>query len=271
MDKGLKILLNCYWESGGWKSTRNQGVSPEDFAIAKDEGYMFEDSPRIIPHGETLDRLNSVLEKITPHDVANAFLYSLSTRKLEYRSALGSYWYAIAIPEHESIDIDRRFKGVDCNLCNWHSENDINVLNFERYKFGGVRHTGADFALFDLEQFVKLPKVTPTQEDKDILLRILSCVNLLNDNNKVGKLRDTIIKERIFKTNRNEVDRIMNILGICGILSSNEFPCYFDKFVDQGAREPVEFKNDFLYPANRWRKKHGINKECFKRVFDFDY
>ncbi len=36
--------------------------------------------------------------------VADAFLNSLSTRKLEYRAALGSYWYAVAIPKHSSTD-----------------------------------------------------------------------------------------------------------------------------------------------------------------------
>ena len=271
MDKGLKILLDCYWASGGWKHKDEQVVSSEDFAIAKSEGYMFEDSPRIISHRETLDRIKSVLKKITPHDVASAFLCSLSTRRLEYRSAIGSYWYAVSIPEHESVHTGNLNKEIQCTLCEWHNKDDVNVLNFERYKFGGVRHTTAYYALFDLEQFVKLPKVTPTQEDRDILLRILSCVNLLKDNDKVGKLRDTIIKEHIFKTNRNEVSMLMDILGTCGILSSKEFPCYYDKFVDQHAREPVETTNDFKYPANRWRKKYGINKECFKRVFDFDY
>lgn len=209
-------------------------------------------------------------------DVANAFLYSLSTRELEYRSALGSYWYAISIPLHKAVNKD--YLGNDiydkvtyCTTCSWYANNDINVLNFERYKFGGVRHTKADYALFDLEQFLKLPKVMPTQEDKNILLQILACVDLLEERNKVGKLRDRIIKERIFKTNRNETSILLGILGICGVLSSKEFPCYYDKFVDIWERDPVESKNDFKYPANRWRKKDGINKECFKRVFNWDY
>lgn len=48
MDRGLKILLDCYWNAGGWR--RERVISPEDFEIAKSEGYMFDDSPRVISH-----------------------------------------------------------------------------------------------------------------------------------------------------------------------------------------------------------------------------
>ena len=98
MDKNLKILFSRFWNSIGWT---DGVISDKDFLEAKEAGYMF-DYPEIISHDETLKQLHTVLEKIKPQDVANAFLYSLSTRKLEYRSALGSYWYAQSIPEHKS-------------------------------------------------------------------------------------------------------------------------------------------------------------------------
>ena len=125
------------------------------------------------------------------------------------------------------------------------NKENIPIFNFERYKFGGVRHTYLDYALFDLEQFVKLPKVTPSNEDKEILQKILGCVDKLEKNQKAGKLRELISKEKIFKCNKNEISNILEILGICGILSSKEFPSYEDKFVDEYSRAPVEHKNDF--------------------------
>ncbi|MGN6710480.1 hypothetical protein [Anaerocolumna jejuensis] len=150
MDDGLKILLNTYWSSNGWK---DGAISDNDFQQAKREGYMF-DYPKRISHEQTLTKLADVLFKIKPQDVANAFLYSLSSRKLEYRSALGS---------------------------------------------------------------------------------------------------------------------LLDILGICGILSSNNYPCYDVKFADITWRAPVEHTNDFSFPLNRWQVRDGVNTERFQKVFGMLY
>lgn len=272
MDKGLNILLKAYWSSNGWKDGT---ISKENFEIAKQEGYMFE-YPDYETHDEALNRLNALLAQINPEDVANAFLYSLSTRRLEYRSPLGSYYYAKAIPEH-TLQADENPN--HCYLCGWYAwkenpdeydlKRGLNVFNFERYKFGGVRHTYLDYALFDLEQFIKLPKVTPSDNDREILQKILSCVDKLEENQKAGKLRDLISKEKIFKCNKNEISNILGILGICGILASKEFPSYEDKFVDEYNRAPVEHKNDFSYPLNRWTVSDNINRKKFEKIFNY--
>lgn len=271
MEKGLNILLNAYWSSNGW---RNGTISKEDFEFAKKEGYMF-DYPNFETHGEALKRLDMILAQINSIDIANAFLYSLSTRKLEYRSPLGSYYYAKAIPKHELDDNNLNH----CYLCGWYAWHEIpndydlkhglNVFNFERYKFGGVRHTSLDYALFDLQQFIKLPKVTPSDNDKEILNRILECVNKLGVNDKAGKLRDLISAEKIFKCTKNEISTILDILGICGILESTDFPSYEDNFVDEYERTPSEHKNDFSYPINRWTSSDSINYKKFEKVFNY--
>lgn len=274
LDKGLNILLNTYWSSGGWKDGT---ISKDDFEYAKSEGYMF-DYPIYETHDATLKKLKKLLLKINPIDIANAFLYSLSTRKLEYRSALGSFYYAKTIPKHK-LDIgDGNCGNKHCFLCGWFAwekqpnqdeiNQGLNVLNFERYKFGGVRHTYLDYVLFDLEQFFKLPKVIPTDEDKNILRRILNCVNKLEPKDKAGKLRNLILKEKIFKSNKNEVSKILDILGICGILVSEEYPSFDEKFVDEYGRSSVEHKNDFAYLINRWHASDGINYDKFEKVFN---
>ena len=258
----MKILLDYYWQSGCWK--REQSISDEDLAIAKSEGYMFDMGDEKISHKETLQRLKSAVEKIDPKDVANAFLYSLSTRRLEYRSALGSYWYAVAIPDH---NIRVGALTGHCYYCDWNRRLDKNKENFCRYKFGSLGFALARYALFDLEQFLKMPKVTPTEQDVKILLRILDCVNALSDNDKAGKLLERVVKEKIFPTNKHEAQGLLGILGVCGVLSSSEYPCYCERFVDVYARGPVEHKNDFEYPVNRWRKRDGVNGVWLERVF----
>lgn len=275
MDDGLKTLFALY-KGPFWRETN---VSEEEISAAKKQGYLF-DYPAYETHEDTFRRRNAILAQVDPGDVANAFLFSLSTRRLEYRSALGSYYYARAIPAHTFMHSHNErlaAAAVHCYYCGWHAwkkEPDVfdkrfgcNVFNYERYRYGGVHHTNINYALFDLEQFLKLPKANPTQEDKQILAGILSSVDRLNAPDKAGKLREAITKAKILKSNKDEVSVLLNILGICGILAGKEHPSYDEYFADEYERDPTEYRNDFAYPVNRWRAGDGVNAEKLKEVF----
>ena len=189
MDKGLQILLKTFE-----KAKRFYEISKEDFEIAKKEGYMF-DYPESLSHEETYKKLNKLLERINPQDVADAFLASLATRKLEYRSALGSYWYARSIPKHE-VDSERS----GCSYCNWSrwiknppewlKIRGVNVWNEIRYTYGDICHGKLELAVFDIEEFTKLPKVSKDdiEEGKKLLLEMLHCIDELGATGKVGIL-----------------------------------------------------------------------------------
>ena len=271
MDKGLKLLLATYWNGGMWG---RKAPAAEDYEQAKAEGYMFDPAP-VRTHDETLCALRSILDKVSAEDVANAFLYSLSTRKLEYRSALGSYYYALAIPNHNYDNAGT------CYYCNWLPIDEVNapekelsgynIFNFERYKWGGVRHTHPEYALFDLEQFLLLPKVTPSEEDLAILKSILHAMKELTPSKKAGTYRDLIAKKKLINPNKSEVAVLLDILGICGILSGADAPCYCDCFVDVWHRAPKEHTNDYEYPVNWWHVSDGVNEDRFLKVFGFQY
>ena len=277
MDDGLKTLFALYKNTG----LNEMNVSENEIAIAKEQGYMF-DYPKYETHSDMLQRLRSILTQIDPRDIANAFLFSLSTRRLEYRSALGSYYYAMAIPEHEFMKSHNEIlaaASAHCYLCGWNAWKNVpnkfdikygyNFKNYERYKYGGseIGNTNLNYVIFDLEQFVKLPKVKPTDEDKRIFAKILSCVECLERTDKVGKLRDVIRKAKIFKTNKDEISVLLGQLGICGILASNAFPAYDVYFANEYERDPVEYKNDFSYPVNRWYARDGIDSKRLIEVF----
>lgn len=265
MDKGLEILFSFF--------SSDKAISQQDIDLAKRQGYMFDYSPPL-SHDETLIKLRETVSKISPEMVSNAFLYSLSTRRLEYRSALGSYWYAVAIPAHASTD------SRHCYCCGWSLRGDdqetsgisrrLNTFNFERYKWGGVRHTKADYALFDLQQFLQLPQPEHTPEDEKLLLDILDCISALEPHNKAGALQKLITKKRIIKSNRYEIDTLLDILGICGVLSSDDAPCYAQKFCGEYERAPLEHANDRAYPINRWKASDGISKDRLKIVFGIE-
>ena len=267
--KGKKILFKAH----DFKKVDNRWtrlpLSDEEFEYAISKGIMFHHR-KTLSHSECIKRTKEILNRISDEDVANAFLYSLSSRRLEYRSALGSYWYVKTMPVH---DCSRD----NCSICRWEKYNDFsykyeyldhyNSLSYERYKYGGVRHGDLVYALFDLEEFVKLPKIAHTKEDEELLLRILDCVSELEPNNKVGALQRLVTSKKIMKSNKNEMSTLLDILGICGILESKEHHCYAEGFMDCLDRDPPETTNDYKYPVNWWRAKDGVNQERVKTVF----
>lgn len=85
--RALKILFDKYWSPvKGWQ--RNT-VPEEDFEYAKTMGVMFDDIS--LNHDEIIQRAIAQCNSITKTQVVDAFLSSLSTRRLELRSALGSF------------------------------------------------------------------------------------------------------------------------------------------------------------------------------------
>ena len=90
MDKrAKKILFNTYWSKNGWKENTEQYPSSEDFIYAKEKGLMFD--PFSISHDDCVKKIVQLGKTITTDQVAKAFLSSLSTRRLDWRSAIASY------------------------------------------------------------------------------------------------------------------------------------------------------------------------------------
>ena len=90
-------------------------------------------------------------------------------------------------------------------------------------------------------------------------------------NQKAGAYRELITKRKLLKSNKSEVKVLLDILGICGILSSEDSPCYCDKSVDVYLRSPIENTNDYDYPVNRWHASDGVNEEKFHQIFGIPY
>src|SRR6476661_9797781 len=98
MDKkALKILFDRYWSSAGWKAdTARSNIAPEDLAYAINAGYMF--LPEHVTHNDVVRRVIAIRDTVTTYEVSQAFLASLSTRRLDLRSALGTFAVAYHFP-----------------------------------------------------------------------------------------------------------------------------------------------------------------------------
>ncbi len=263
MDKrALKILLNTYWSASGW--TRIE-LSAEDFEFAKSRRMMFD--PQVTTHDETIFRLREVAACTSSQTVANAFLCSLSTRRLDWRSALGSYSIAQGMPDHKQTPGEHQ-----CNICGLYagkSEHDLNVLNFERFKWGGVRHANPVYALLDLQLLADDPAPSPTIEDHRILGEIVAAAAAVPPAVTSAALQSHLAG--IFKSNKSERDQLIAILGIAGVLATAEHPGFADRFVPYACRSiPNRHFVDMAYPACWWTGRDGVNARQIQRLFGVD-
>lgn len=259
-QKALQILFQAYWDSNGWKSEKC--VSPENFEYAKANGYMFDDVS--LSHDEIVDWLKRSFSNVQLENVSNAFLMSLSTRRLELRSALGSFAVAKNFPQHKIVGEKR------CEICGVYDSTkateDLNVLNFERFKWGGVRHDSAEYIAFDLERFSEIEQEKPYEQDISLLKQILEVADNLPPDAKNRDLEKALAK--ILKSNKAERETLIQILGYCGILQPKNKPSYFDSFVNDTDRElPPAHKIDWSYPVCWWRGSDGVNKEAIAYYF----
>lgn len=259
--KALKILFETYWSSTGWKTKPD--TPPDDLAYAKTAGYLFD--PVEVSHDEIVDWLLQSYERVTLSEVTNAFLASLGSRRLELRSALGSYAIARNFPHHSFTGNE-----LSCDVCGLYNstkqEEDLSVLNFERYKWGGLRHLDPLYVAFDLQLFSSLEKLAPTEEDQELLRKMIDCARRCNADARIRDVEKAFAP--IIKSNKAEREVVIQILSYCGIFQPKEKPGFFASFVNAAERPlPPASKIDWDYPVCWWRGKDGINEEPLQFYF----
>jgi hypothetical protein len=260
-QRAIKILMDSYWTSAGWRDAPI--TSPEDLAYAKNAGVMF-DAIRV-SHAEIVRRALDVRDRVDPQAVATAFLASLSTRRLELRSALGSYAVLRYFPEHQLDPATKR-----CPICGaWDDptdDHDLSMLNFERFKWGGVRHSEPLYGAFDLDEFLRIEPVIPKEADLDILQNVLKTAAQAAPKTTARQLQGLL--RNILPSEREEREILITILGYTGILAAPEHPGFHDRFIPADKRElPPRFSAANTYPACWWRGEYGINREAVRNWF----
>lgn len=256
--------MDTFWSSKGWKDHRTIEFCGENFEYAKAKGLMFD--PISIHHDECVASLKRVVEGITKEHLVAAFLSSLSTRALYLRSAISSWVFAKELSSHDFSQYIDSCGNTNltylCGICKQtnmscsesYKNEDLNVLNFERIKWGGIRLNHVLYCLFDLEQFTKLEKMMPTEEDYTILKRILKTIESIPAHNGPRQLEQAL--KCIFKSSKDERDVVIEILACIGILQARS-----DHRPMRGG------KNDWHFAEN-WRGEDGFNKEAIQCYFN---
>lgn len=257
--KATKILTSYFWDSNGWRSDAEMTLAEEDESFAKLHGVMF-DSPTWT-HDEVIEFALGHLQYIDTKSVSDAFVASLETRELFYRSALGSFSILRHLKQHKHSG-----EGIHCMHCGEYANPDrkpinLNVQNFERIKWGGVRHLNPIYAGFDLSLFMDLPPLTPSTNAIEIFKKILAAIGKAPEETTSAQLEKAIGKN--LKSNKPEREVFIAILGFSGILEIEGHEGFLDRFIRADQRElPSRRFVDMPYPACWWTGKSRINPKA---------
>lgn len=261
--RAVRTLFETYWSPAGWRPDSERHPSAEAFDHAKRCGVMFD--PVRVDHDDLISRLLKARDALSPRVVADAFLASLTTRQLELRAALATYSVFRHLPAHRA-----NFVGKACSVCGLHESDeqteDLNVLNFERLKWGGVRHDQPLFATFALERFLAEGAPRPTLEDTDLLRLVLETVRGVPSSTTSAQVQRFFPKS--FRSNKAERDVVVAILGFTGILAVPTHPSYRLRFVTPQERSlPDRRFVDMGYPACWWSAVDGLDSKAASDYF----
>ena len=254
--RALKILFRTYWSSAGW---RNQPeTSADDLSYAKAAGLMFD--PVQVTHDQAVAWALRSRSLVSKEDVVAGFVASLSSRRLDLRSALGSFAVLRNFPFHRWRPTEPTEPSCPvCGAYEGHSDSeDLNVLNFERFKWGGVRHSNPLYAAFDLQRFAEIDVPSPTEGDLAILRQTIEAATAMRKPARLSDLAKALAA--ILPSNDPERRTLIGILGYCGILRDPLRPGYFEGFPPYSRRQHTPWsKDDWPYPVKWWNGSHGTN------------
>lgn len=250
-EKAIKMLTKGCWGSSGWKSkldlTKSEIEYLRNAGLARDKIEM--------DHDELVAWGIESCKRVTRERVVHGFVSSLGTRHLEYRSALGSYAHLHLLKQHK-LASTRKLPPKSCEICGSGlttkiSERDFIILNFERFKWGGVRHPEVDFAAYDIELFSKLEPVEPTAADWSTLKSILK---LIQDPVK-GKSVNVLKKEiaTLIPGNAVEAENVCQILAYIGVMATDKNPGFYPQYINDSDRVDGGRDTDRDYPLSCWK------------------
>ena len=273
-DKKALAFLKKFYLTG--KEERRPSVAEKENAIKS--GFIMPETET--SHDEIVAEVKALSDRISIESVAKAFLYSLTSGDLRYRSALSSLVWAKSLPEHKMIlrkPEKYDWRAPSCNVCGCShglkKKESVDWNEYDVFRYLSPKEIGntpdlmcAEYALNDLREFEKLPEVEPRDEDYRILNGIFACAKEMKSHNMDTALVGDIRRKKFVDATGNGIHCILGTLSICGILESAEQKGFLHSFTNNGdfrdSRDCLTF-----YPLYYWRGKNGVNYDAVNEIF----
>ena len=252
MDKKAVQILNRLMDD-----QKKRSVSAEELAYARKMGVIVEDRP--ITHDQALDVLTRCFDAVSLEDAAQAFLYSLSSRDVDYRYILASFVYArswFSFDQGQAQEVPEKLTG--------------SFFNWVKHKGGGIWGTIGK-PIFYLEQFASMERRAANDTDVKVLRSILGLADSMEDQAGGTALATAIRTSKLLPCNQAEAVGIVETLGICGILETPGHPGFLHSFTPPLERDTGDLRQSLSYPLNWWHGADGVNWEHVAEVFGADF
>ena len=251
--------------------------------ILKRKGYT--------THDELIEQIFQEYKENDKKKYTSLFLSSLSKNKLSYRSGLPVFAIMQSFPKHSfsigkdlsirELSFDKMNKKdkefimsrIPCQYCSSLIEIEIDEVDIELIEecfsdVGGL--IGHDLLIYYyyLLQTNKLELVEPIEFDFRIFSEILTILLDADEKDTIKKIvQSKIGKIKGFKSNTEQRQVLLETLGYCGILETNEHRGFLEKYTNFASAPRKNHNSDWSYPVDFWLGKDGINKENFKFWF----
>ena len=251
MDKKAVQILNRLMDD-----QKKRSVSAEELAYARKMGVVVEDRP--ITYDQALDVLTRCFDTVSLGDAAQAFLYSLSSRDVDYRYILPSFVYArswLSFDRGQTQEVPEKLTG--------------SFFNWVKHRGGGIWGTIGK-PIFYLEQFASMERRVASNTDVEILQSILQLADSMEYEASGTALATAIRTAKLLPCNQAEAIGIVETLGICGILEAQGHPGFLHSFTPPLERDTGDLRQSLSYPLNWWRGSDGVNWTNAAGVFGAD-
>ena len=168
--------------------------------------------------------------------------------------------------------VDKEFvlRRTPCKFCSDKKEikNDTELISEAFEYVGGL----LCFSLLDFYYYLletnKLNDTSPTKEDFRIFSETLEIILSVHEKDT---LKETVLskigKIKGFKSNTEQKQVLLETLGYCSILETNEHRGFLKHYTNFASAPKKTHNSDWRYPVDFWLGKDGINKVAFKFWF----
>jgi len=256
--RALDILLN-------YNLLKPNDTSKENFEYAKIKGLMFDKIK--LNHDEAVRIAFEASEKCKKIHITNLFLFSLSSYRLECRIGLSAFAIMHSFPKHSFEEASTQ--SLWCKVCaaSPKKEVDLSFENLIRFDNGGSSISDVYGYAFYLQKHLELPDVIPNETDFEIFKAILELASNAPAEEKPNTLQKKIAKIKGFKSNEEQRRALLETLGYCSILETDEHKGFLSQYANLGLAPRKSHSSDWHYPFDWWTGKDGINKEALKYWF----
>lgn len=266
----------------------------EEQREAIEAGYLLMGQEVFTSHNEAIQKAKERAAAINKDEIADAFLYSLSTALCEYRSPLLSYYYIQSVNLHDFDNIwfynGKAYYSSYCNICKYDNEKEKNTTFLgvtsssfnsaahalvQKYLFGSVCwfEYYIDYCIMDITQYLTMPKVKSSMYDRKILINALNLTKTLHPTDKAGAYIKRLYESKIIpNSTKNQISIFVDTLGSLNILhKAGDYAITKgkDKY-DNSYREAVEYKNDHPFPLTHWRASDGVDWDEVQSIFNIN-